>query len=141
MSGHLGPTAGPQSAGRPSLDTFIQSHEAGIRLGAFFGIFALMALLELRAPRRALTASKTLRWGSNLGLVVLNTILPRLLFPAAAAAVGWGLLNHYQVHLWIAAPLAVIAMDLATGCSTSWPMPCRPCGACIGSITQTWTTA
>lgn len=102
------------------MDTFIATHEAAIRLGAFFGIFVLMALWELRAPRRALTVSKALRWGSNLGLVVLNTILLRLLFPAAAvglaataAAQGWGLLNHYQVPFWVAAPLAVIAMDLA----------------------------
>jgi sterol desaturase/sphingolipid hydroxylase (fatty acid hydroxylase superfamily) len=102
------------------MDTFIQTHEAAIRLGAFFGIFALMALWELRAPRRTLTVSKALRWGSNLGLVVLNTILLRLLFPVAAvglaataAAQGWGLLNHFAVPFWVAVPLAVIAMDLA----------------------------
>ncbi|MFZ0790839.1 MAG: sterol desaturase family protein [Chromatiaceae bacterium] len=102
------------------MDTFIQTHEAAIRLGAFFGIFALMALWELRAPRRALTVSKTLRWGSNLGLVVLNTVLLRLLFPVAAvglaataATQGWGLLNHFSVPFWVAVPLAVIAMDLA----------------------------
>ena len=78
-----------------------------------------MALWELRAPRRALTVSKALRWGSNLGLVVLNTVLLRLLFPVAAvgwrdltAAKGWGLLNHFSVPFWVAVPLAVIAMDL-----------------------------
>jgi sterol desaturase/sphingolipid hydroxylase (fatty acid hydroxylase superfamily) len=102
------------------LDSFIQTHAAAVRLGVFFSIFALMALWELRAPRRALTVSKALRWGSNLGLVVLNTILLRLLFPVAAvglaataAGQGWGLLNHYPVPLWVAVPLAVIAMDLA----------------------------
>ena len=70
------------------------------------------------APRRALTVSKALRWGSNLGLVVLNTVLLRLLFPLAAvgmaafgAANGWGLLNHFAVPFWLAVPLAVIAMD------------------------------
>jgi sterol desaturase/sphingolipid hydroxylase (fatty acid hydroxylase superfamily) len=102
------------------LDSFILTHEAPIRLGAFFGIFALMALWELRAPRRVLTVSKALRWGSNLGLVVLNTVLLRLLFPAAAvglaataAGQGWGLMNHFGVPLWVAVPLAVIALDLA----------------------------
>ncbi len=102
------------------MDTFIQAHEAGIRLGAFLSIFALMALWELRAPRRPLTVSKAVRWGSNLGLVVLNTVLLRLLFPAAAVGLaataadqGWGLLNHHQVSPWVAVPLAVIAMDLA----------------------------
>ena len=66
------------------MNSFILTHEAPIRLGAFFAIFALMALWELRAPRRALTVSISLRWGSNLGLVVLNSVLLRLLFPAAA---------------------------------------------------------
>lgn len=64
------------------------------------------------------TLSRYLRWGSNLGLVVLNTVLLRLLWPAAAvgvaaycAANGWGVLNHFQVPFWLAVPLAVIAMD------------------------------
>jgi sterol desaturase/sphingolipid hydroxylase (fatty acid hydroxylase superfamily) len=102
------------------VDTFIQTHEATIRLGAFFGIFVLMAIWEWRAPRRVLTVSKALRWGSNLGLVALNTVLLRLIFPVAAvglaataAAQGWGLLNHYPVSPWLAVPLAVIALDLA----------------------------
>ncbi len=103
------------------MDGLIQTHEATIRLSAFLSIFALMALWELRAPRRALTVSKALRWGSNLGLVVLNTILLRLVFPVAAVglaatatAQGWGLLNHFAVPLWVAAPLAVIALDLGS---------------------------
>ena len=36
------------------MDSFIQTHEAALRLGAFFGIFTAMALREWRAPRRAL---------------------------------------------------------------------------------------
>jgi len=55
---------------------------------------------------------------SNLGLVVLNTVMLRLLFPLAAVGVaafcvknGWGLINHFQVPFAIAVPLAVIAMD------------------------------
>ena len=120
VSGHDTRAAGHSAGARATLDPFIQTHEVGIRLGAFFSIFALMALWEVRAPRRALTLSKALRWASNLGLVALDTILLRLLFPAAAvglaataAAQGWGLINHYQVSPWVAAPLAVIAMDLA----------------------------
>jgi len=100
------------------LDTFVQTHEAAVRLGFFLGIFAIMALWEVAAPRRALSVSKTLRWLNNLGLVALNTLLLRLLFPAAAVGMaafaaqqGWGLLNHLQVPFWLAVPLAVIAMD------------------------------
>jgi sterol desaturase/sphingolipid hydroxylase (fatty acid hydroxylase superfamily) len=100
------------------LDTFVQTHEAAIRLGFFLGIFALMALWEVLAPRRALSVSKTVRWVNNLGLVALNTVLLRLLFPAAAvgmaalaAGQGWGLLKHFQVPFSLAVPVAVVAMD------------------------------
>ncbi|MGM0680589.1 MAG: sterol desaturase family protein, partial [Pseudomonadota bacterium] len=67
-----------------NLDAFILGNEPFIRLGFFFGILALIGLWEMVAPRRALTASKVVRWGSNLGIVVLNTVVLRLLFPAAA---------------------------------------------------------
>jgi sterol desaturase/sphingolipid hydroxylase (fatty acid hydroxylase superfamily) len=100
------------------LDTFVQAHEAAVRLGFFIGIFAVMALWEVLAPRRALTVSKALRWANNVGLVVFNTVLLRLLFPAAAVGMaafaaeqGWGLLNHFAVPFRIAVPIAVIAMD------------------------------
>jgi sterol desaturase/sphingolipid hydroxylase (fatty acid hydroxylase superfamily) len=100
------------------FEQFVTSHEPEIRLGFFVGIFALVAVWELVAPRRALTVSKKLRWSSNLGLVVLNTLLLRLIFPLAAvgvaafcAANGWGVLNHFQVPFWLAVLLAVIAMD------------------------------
>jgi len=101
------------------LERFILAHEPAIRLGAFLGVFAIVAVWELAAPRRALTVSKALRWGSNLGLVVLNTLMLRLMFPLAAAGIaafgaanGWGLLNHFRVPFWLAVPAAVIAMDL-----------------------------
>ena len=101
------------------FELFVMAHEPAIRLGFFVTVFALVALWELLAPRRALTVSKPRRWASNLGLVVLNTVLLRLLFPLAAvgmaafsAANGWGLLNHFQVPFWLAVPLAVMAMDL-----------------------------
>ncbi|MGB5760932.1 MAG: sterol desaturase family protein [Sedimenticolaceae bacterium] len=100
------------------MEAFVQDHEASIRLSFFLGIFAVMALWELSAPRRALTASKAVRWINNLGLVALNTVILRLLFPAAAVGIaafaadqGWGLLNYFQTPAWIAIPAAVIAMD------------------------------
>jgi sterol desaturase/sphingolipid hydroxylase (fatty acid hydroxylase superfamily) len=100
------------------LNLFLEAHEATIRLGAFLGLFAVMALWEVLVPRRLLTVSKALRWGNNLGLVALNTLLARLLFPAAAVGMaaftaehGWGLLNHFEVPFWLAVTVAFIAMD------------------------------
>ncbi len=100
------------------LEQFVTSHELEIRLGFFVGIFTLVAIWELIAPRRVLTVSKLLRWSSNFGLVVLNTMLLRLVFPMAAVGVaavcaenGWGVLNYFQVPIWFAVPLTLIAMD------------------------------
>ena len=80
-----------------NFEQFVLGHEPAIRLGFFVGVFALVALWELFAPRRALTLSRTLRWSSNLGLVVLNTVLLRMLSPIAAVGLaafctanGWG---------------------------------------------------
>jgi sterol desaturase/sphingolipid hydroxylase (fatty acid hydroxylase superfamily) len=100
------------------FEQFVMAHEPAIRMGFFVSIFALVALWELLTPQRALTEFRVMRWSSNLGLVILNTVLLRLLFPLAAvgmaafgAANGWGLLNHFNAPFWLAVPLAVIAMD------------------------------
>jgi sterol desaturase/sphingolipid hydroxylase (fatty acid hydroxylase superfamily) len=100
------------------LEQFVLANEPAVRLGSFVVVFAVIGLWEIAAPRRALTASKALRWTSNLGIVVLNTVLLRLAFPLAAAGMaafaaanGWGLFNHFHVPLWLAVPIAVIAMD------------------------------
>jgi sterol desaturase/sphingolipid hydroxylase (fatty acid hydroxylase superfamily) len=93
--------------------------EVPIRLGFFFGIFAVMALWELMAPRRILSVSKTIRWANNLGLVILNSFLLRLLFPAAAVGMaafadtqGWGLFNYVEVPFLLAVLASVMTLDL-----------------------------
>ena len=103
-----------------NIEQFVLTYEPAIRLVCFVGVFVVVALWELAAPRRAPTVSKVVRWGSNLGLVALNTLVLRLLFPMAAVGMaalgvsqGWGLLNHFQVPFWLALPLAVIALDFA----------------------------
>ncbi|MGB5201133.1 MAG: sterol desaturase family protein, partial [Sedimenticolaceae bacterium] len=100
------------------METFVQTYEATIRLSLFLGIFVVMAVWEVLAPRRVLTVSKAVRWANNLGLVALNTMLLRFLFPAAAVGMaafaseqGWGLLNYFAVPSWLAVPVAVVAMD------------------------------
>ena len=50
-----------------SLEHLVLSHEPAIRLGFFLGVFAVVALWEVAAPRRALTVSKTLRWANSKG--------------------------------------------------------------------------
>jgi sterol desaturase/sphingolipid hydroxylase (fatty acid hydroxylase superfamily) len=101
-----------------SITEFVTQYEVSIRLGFFIGIFAVMGLWEIVAPRRALTVSKTVRWANNLGLVFINSLVLRILFPAAAVGVaaftaeqGWGLLNYYSLPLALSVVLAVVAMD------------------------------
>jgi hypothetical protein len=71
-----------------NLNDFIMTNEMPIRLGFFFGIFAVMALWEIASPRRHLRTSKAIRWGNNLGLVFFNTLVLRLVFPAAAVGMA-----------------------------------------------------
>ena len=59
--------------------------EAWIRLGAFFAIFAIMALWEAAAPCRVLSQSKAKRWTANLGLLVVDALAVRLTLGAAAS--------------------------------------------------------
>lgn len=94
------------------------AHEPAIRLTAFLGIFAVMAGWEIIAPRRALTVSKGLRWRNNLGLVILNTVVLRLLFPTAAvgwaasnAALGMGLLPQTNMPETLRVIIAVVVLD------------------------------
>jgi len=90
-----------------------------LRLSAFFGIFAIMALWELKSPRRPLRSAKRFRWFNNLGITFFNTLLLRLLFPTAAIGVAlyasqqqWGIFHQVNLPLWIEVILAVIVLDL-----------------------------
>ena len=100
------------------FDAFVVQYEPAIRLGFFLGIFLLMAIWELAAPRRALTVSKIVRGSNNIGLVFINSVVLRLLFPAGAIGIaafaaenGWGLLNYYSLPYVLAIVLAVVALD------------------------------
>jgi len=102
-----------------TLDDLILQYEPQIRLGFFLGIFAIMALWEIIAPRRRLKAAKAVRWANNIGIVVLNSVVLRLLFPAAAIGMavfaqehGWGLLNYYQAPAWLAVIASIVFLDM-----------------------------
>ncbi len=100
------------------MNEFVMSHEAAIRLGVFLGVFILVAAGEMVAPRRTLGTSKAVRWFSNLGIVFLNTLTVRALFPVAAVGMallaeerGWGLLNNIEMPYWLAVIVAVVVLD------------------------------
>lgn len=90
-----------------------------IRIGCFLGVLLLMGLWESLAPCRPQSVPKYQRWSSNLGLVVLNTILLRTLLPITAvklatiaAAQGWGIFHWLTLPLWLVVILSVVLLDL-----------------------------
>jgi len=103
-----------------SMTDTLLSNESLVRLLAFAGILGAMAAWEILAPRRRQAIGRGIRWPGNIGIVALDTLLVRLIFPMTAVGLallaearGWGLFNAFPVPGWAAIPLAVILLDLA----------------------------
>ncbi|MGC2823500.1 MAG: sterol desaturase family protein [Pseudolabrys sp.] len=96
------------------------AYEPYIRLGAFGGVFAVMAIWELFGPRRKQAIRRGWRWPNNLGVVAVNTLLVRLVFPTTAVGLsllaetrGWGLFNLMAFPAWVGVVSSVVVLDLA----------------------------
>jgi sterol desaturase/sphingolipid hydroxylase (fatty acid hydroxylase superfamily) len=94
--------------------------ESLIRVGCFVGVLAAMVAWEVAAPRRPQRHGRGRRWPGNLGIVVVDTLLLRLVFPTTLAGFalvaeerGWGLLNAVEVPGWLAVVAGVLVLDLA----------------------------
>jgi sterol desaturase/sphingolipid hydroxylase (fatty acid hydroxylase superfamily) len=95
------------------------SLEIALRLGCAAAVFAVMAVWELLAPRRNLSVGRLWRWPSNIGIVLVDAALVRLLAPTAAvgaalyaAGHGIGLLHWLDLRLSVAALLGFLILDL-----------------------------
>ena len=93
--------------------------EPFIRLGGFLLVLLIMIFWELAAPRRTPMIGRIQRWPNNIGIVVLDTLIVRLLFPIVgvgmaflAQSSGWGLLHLVALPPWFAGLIAVILLDL-----------------------------
>jgi sterol desaturase/sphingolipid hydroxylase (fatty acid hydroxylase superfamily) len=102
------------------LTETLLTHALLVRLSAFAGVFAAMALWELAAPRRHEQIGRLRRWPGNVGIVMLDTLLVRVVFPTAAVGValvaearGSGLFHVLGAPPWFAIPASVILLDLA----------------------------
>ena len=89
-----------------------------IRLACFFGVFTVIAIWEVAAPRRALTDSKRRRWVTNLSLVVIDTAVVRFFLPILPVVMsimarehGWGILNIIILPSWIKIILTLTTLD------------------------------
>ncbi len=90
-----------------------------IRLGLFFLVFLMLALSEIRWPRRRLSVRRSRRWIANIGLSVINSIAVRMLIPFAGVAsalwaqdVGFGLFNQLNWSAWLELLLFILLFDL-----------------------------
>lgn len=103
------------------MEAFVIANEILVRIGAFALVLAAMVVWELRLPRRVNEGSlRVRRWRANLGLVVVDTAIVRLIFPLtavgaalAAAEHGWGLFNAIATPAWLAFAASLIVLDLA----------------------------
>jgi sterol desaturase/sphingolipid hydroxylase (fatty acid hydroxylase superfamily) len=107
-------------SGYLAMSDLLFAGEPLIRLSAFAAIFAAMAAWEIAAPRRERKLARGRRWPGNIGVVVVDTLLVRLLFPTTAVGLaliaearGWGLFHALDIPMWAGVPAAVIALDLA----------------------------
>src|SRR2546426_9686482 len=94
--------------------------EGAIRFAMFLAVFGAVALWEALAPRRKRSFGRLARWPHNLGLLLVDVALVRVLAPGAAIAVamtaagsGWGLLNAFALPGWAAICAGIALLDLA----------------------------
>jgi sterol desaturase/sphingolipid hydroxylase (fatty acid hydroxylase superfamily) len=91
-----------------------------LRMACFAGIFLVMALLEAGLPRREMRNGRLKRWPTNWGLVLLDALLVRLIFPIGGVGLallaldgGWGLFGLLGWSGILAGLLTFLALDLA----------------------------
>jgi sterol desaturase/sphingolipid hydroxylase (fatty acid hydroxylase superfamily) len=96
------------------------SLEIALRLTCTALVFAALAGWEALAPRRTLAVGRLRRWPNNIGVLVVDGLLVRLLIPTAvvgaalyAAGHGLGLFHWLNLRLSVAAVLGFLILDFA----------------------------
>ena len=103
---------------------FFGFSEGVIRFAAFLLIFGGMSALELWSPRLERAefqgALKSKRWITNIGILIISSMILRIAFPAAAVGIAiWAHANHFGLfnliaaHPLIAGVLCFIVLDFA----------------------------
>src|ERR1043166_5920566 len=96
------------------------AYEPAVRLAAFTAVFAALAAWEVLGPRRTHAIGRRWRWPNNLGVLLVNILLVRVLFPITAVALalvaeahGFGVFNMSALPDWVAVAASVLILDLA----------------------------
>ncbi len=98
----------------------VVTNESTLRIGAFLSVFFMMTVWEVLAPRRPMILSKPFRWLNNLGLVLLNSFLIRLVLPMGAVGIAIaaqksevGLFQWISLPNWIEGFASLMILDFA----------------------------
>ena len=100
------------------MEALLES-EHPLRLSVFASAFIAIAAWELVAPRRVQTQTRRQRWPGNLGILLVDAILLRLVLPGVtvgfsllAESRGWGLLALSPMPSWLKIVTALLVLDL-----------------------------
>jgi sterol desaturase/sphingolipid hydroxylase (fatty acid hydroxylase superfamily) len=87
---------------------------------AFWGALIAVATWEACRPRRELIVAVSKRWGGNLGVIALSTLILRALVPITGLAFalllqerGWGLLNVVSMPAIVSIVVGFFLLDAA----------------------------
>lgn len=101
------------------MRAWLIENEASVRLAAFVGLVLILIAAQRLWPARG-DGRLARRQGVNAGLVLIDTLMLRLLFPLLAVglalrmqAEGAGLFNRLDWPAWLAIVLAVLTLDVA----------------------------
>lgn len=96
------------------------THPAILRAAIFIGVLSALTLLEVLLTGPNPSQHRRRRWPANIGLVLIDTLLARLLVPAGAVGAalwaqghGVGLFNRLAWPAWLEFALALLLLDLA----------------------------
>ncbi len=98
---------------------FLSIHENVVRGAVFVAVLVAMVALESAFPRRARLQRRAHRWFTNVGLIIVGTLVLRLVLPIAAVGVaalaverGWGLFNLVALPTWLEVLAAIVLLDM-----------------------------
>jgi sterol desaturase/sphingolipid hydroxylase (fatty acid hydroxylase superfamily) len=104
-----------------SVEAFVRGSFEPLQYAAFFGVFAVFALLEGVAPRDPSPAQRVWRWPSNVVLTAANIVVLSALPVGIVAAADWAQQARFGLlHAVDVSPVAAFAIGFLGRAFLSW---------------------
>lgn len=101
------------------MPELLMSQQSLIRISVFTSVLVIMAVWEIRQPKKRLTQPKLYRWANNLGLVFLNSFLLPFTLPFLAVGFAYlvqnnqvGLFHWFNVPAWFNLVCSLLLLDM-----------------------------